>query len=121
MAGGAAEAGTRGRRAEQRAARHGRRVGGGHRRPGGADVARDPDGDRVLARVAAGALRGQEVRHARRGRELRARGGPLDELPRVTQVPLGVPGGPATGPLLAMVYSKIVVWSAPAPSTPPMT
>src|SRR4051812_8427312 len=42
-----------------------------------------------------------------------------DRLPRVAHVPLGVPAGPAVAPWFAAVYSKIVVWSAAAPSTPP--
>jgi len=43
-----------------------------------------------------------------------------DRLPRVTHVPLGVPVGPGTGPLLATDSSKIDVWSAPVSSKPPM-
>src|SRR5262245_31233668 len=44
-----------------------------------------------------------------------------DRLPRVTQSPLGVPAGPGVGPLVPTLYSKMVVWSAPVPSTPPIT
>src|SRR5262245_34151813 len=45
----------------------------------------------------------------------------LARLPRVTQVPLGVPAGPATAPLLAIVYSSTVVCTAPVLSMPPAT
>src|SRR5262245_42646415 len=45
----------------------------------------------------------------------------VDRFARVTHAPLGVPGGPATGPLVPVVYSKTVVVSAPIPSTPPIT
>src|SRR5262245_11091748 len=47
-----------------------------------------------------------------------------DRLPRVTQAPLGVPGGPGVpggSGLLPTLYSRTVVWSAPVLSTPPMT
>src|SRR5439155_25863997 len=45
----------------------------------------------------------------------------IDKLPRVAQEPLGVPGGPAVGPLFGTVYSRIVDWSAPVSSMPPIT
>src|SRR5262245_38809269 len=64
----------------------------------------------------------------RTGRKLVTPGGELvprprratDRLPRFTQAPVGVPGLPGAV-LFAGVYSKIVAWSAPVLSTPPIT